>query len=54
MPKGNNTYSNELKLEVVQAYLEIEESMQIAGKHEIRNVLQMKVWVRKFKEVEYI
>ncbi|WP_426389499.1 transposase [Lysinibacillus sp. VIII_CA] len=55
MLRNNNTYSNELKLEVVQAYLAGEESMQkIAEKYEIRNVSQVKVWVRKFKEVESI
>ncbi|QIC49610.1 transposase [Lysinibacillus sphaericus] len=52
MSRKNNTYSNELKLEVIQAYLAGEESMQkIAEKYEIRNVSQVKVWVRKFKEV---
>jgi len=55
MSRKNNTYSNKLKLEVVQAYLAGEESMQkIAERYEIRNVSQVKVWVRKFKEVESI
>ncbi|WP_235473240.1 transposase [Lysinibacillus sp. FSL H8-0500] len=44
MSRKNNTYSNELKLEVVQAYLAGEESMQkIAEKYEIRHVSQVKV-----------
>ncbi|QAS55943.1 transposase [Lysinibacillus sp. FSL M8-0216] len=55
MSRKNNTYPTELKLEVVQAYLAGEESMQkIAEKYEIRNVSQVKVWVREFKEVESI
>nr|WP_176489582.1 helix-turn-helix domain-containing protein [Lysinibacillus fusiformis] len=55
MLRKNNTYPTELKLEVVQAYLAGEESMQkIAEKYEIRNVSQVKVWVREFKEVESI
>lgn len=55
MSRKNNTYSNELKLEVVQAYLAGEESMQvIATKYEIRNVSQVKTWVKKFKEIESI
>lgn len=55
MPRKNNTYSNELKLEVAQAYLAGEESMQvIATKYEIRNVSQVKAWVEKFKEIESI
>lgn len=52
MPRKNITYSNELKLEVVQAYLAGVESMQaIAKKYEIRNVSQVKAWVKKYKEV---
>lgn len=44
MSRKNNTYPTELKLEVVQAYLAEEESMQkIAEKYEIRNVSQVKV-----------
>lgn len=55
MSRKNNTYPTELKLGVVQAYLAGEESMQkIAEKYEIRNVSQVKVWVREFKEVESI
>lgn len=55
MSRKNNTYSNELKLEVVQAYLAGEESMQvIATKYEILNVSQVKAWVKKFKEIESI
>lgn len=45
----NNTYSNELKLEIVQAYLTGNES--IADRYEIRNVSQVKAWVKKYKEV---
>lgn len=52
MPRKNNTYSNELKLEIVQAYLTGKESMQqIADRYEIRNVSQVKAWVKKYKEV---
>ncbi|MEE3808689.1 transposase [Lysinibacillus fusiformis] len=55
MSRKNNTYSNELKLEVAQAYLAGEVSMQkVVEKYEIRNVSQVKVWLRKFKEVESI
>lgn len=55
MPRKNNSYSNELKLEVVQAYLAGTESMQkIADQYEIRNVSQVKAWVKKFKEMESI
>jgi transposase len=55
MSRKNNTYSNELKLEIVQAYLNGEESMQkIADRYEIRNVSQVKAWVKKFKELESI
>lgn len=52
MSRKNNVYSNELKLEIVQAYLEGNESMQkIADRYEIHNVSQVKAWVKKFKEV---
>ncbi len=52
MSRKNNTYSNELKLEIVQAYLTGNESMQkIADRYDIRNVSQVKVWVKKFKEI---
>ena len=55
MSRKNNTYSNELKLEIVQTYLAGEESMQtIANKYKIRNVSQVKAWVKKFREVESI
>ncbi|SCY59224.1 transposase [Lysinibacillus sp. SG55] len=55
MLRKNNTYSNELKLEIVQTYLAGEESMQtIANKYKIRNVSQVKAWVKKFREVESI
>ncbi|WMT28664.1 transposase [Bacillus aerius] len=55
MGRKNNTYSNELKLEIVQTYLAGEESMQkIADKYKIRNVSQVKAWVKKFQEVESI
>lgn len=53
MSRKNNTYSNELKLEIVQAYLTSNESMQkIADRYDIRHVSQVKAWVKKFKEVE--
>ena len=52
MPRKNNTYSNELKLEIVQTYLTGKESMQkIADRYGIRNVSQVKAWVKKYKEV---
>ena len=52
MSRKNNIYSNELKLEIVQAYLTGNESMQkIADQYEIRNVSQVKAWVKKYKEV---
>ncbi|MGN4125094.1 transposase [Lysinibacillus sphaericus] len=52
IPRKNCTYSNEFKLQVVQAYLAGEGSMQeIATIYEIRNVSQVKAWVKKFKEV---
>ncbi|MFJ7954230.1 transposase [Lysinibacillus sp. NPDC096418] len=52
MHRENRTYSNEFKLQVVQAYLAGEGSMQeIATKYDIRNVSQVKAWLKKFKEV---
>lgn len=52
MSRKNNIYSNELKLEIVQAYLTGNESMQkIADRYEIRNVSQVKALVKKYKEV---
>jgi len=52
MSRKNNTYSNYLKLEIVQAYLTGNESMQkIADRYEVRNVSQVKAWVKKYKEV---
>lgn len=44
-----------MKLKIVQAYLNGIESIQkIADSYEIRNVSQVKAWVKKFKEVESI
>ena len=51
MSRTNNTYSNDLKLKVVQAYLSGEKSYQdVATQYNIRNVSQVKTWVKKFKE----
>ncbi|GEK34524.1 helix-turn-helix domain-containing protein [Kurthia sibirica] len=52
MSRTNNSYSNELKLEVVQAYLKDNERMQkMADRYEIRNISQVKAWIKKYKEV---
>jgi len=51
---GSNApqYSNELKLEVVQAYLIGNESpKKIAEKYGIQNSSQVVAWVKKFKFV---
>ncbi|QTB27596.1 helix-turn-helix domain-containing protein [Lysinibacillus sphaericus] len=52
MARKNQVYSNELKLEVVQAYLKGNEGPQkIAEKYGIQNRSQVVAWVKKFKEV---
>lgn len=52
MSRKNNSYTNDFKLEVVQAYLAGNESyISIAKRFGIQNKTQVERWVKKFKEV---
>lgn len=55
MARKNLTYSKELILEVVHSYLAGEGTMnEIAKKYGVKNVSQVTVWVKKYKEVSSI
>lgn len=55
MTRKNNQYTNEFKLEVVQAYLSCNQGYKtIAKKFGIRSKTQVENWVKKYKEVESI
>ena len=52
MSKKNSSYSNELKLQVVQSYLNSKDSyVTTAKKFNIRSKTQVERWVQKYKEV---
>ena len=52
MSRKNNSYSNEFKLQVVQSYLNSEDSyVTTAEKFSIRSKTQVERWVQKYKEV---
>ncbi|MFE3576043.1 transposase [Lysinibacillus sp. NPDC059133] len=55
MPRKNNSFTNEFKLEVVQVYLAGNESnVSIAKRFGVQNKTQVKRWVKKFKEGGFI
>lgn len=52
MSRKNNSYTNEFKLQVVQSYLNSEDSnVTTAEKFNIRSKTQVERWVQKYKEV---
>lgn len=52
MSRINNSYSKEFKLQVVQSYLNSEDSyVTTAKKFNLRSKTQVERWVQKYKEV---
>ncbi|RKQ14192.1 helix-turn-helix domain-containing protein [Ureibacillus endophyticus] len=51
MSRKNNSYSNEFKLQVVQSYLNSEDSyVTTSKKFNLRSKTQVERWVQKYKE----